>query len=136
MIRTVLAPSQLRRLTLGRRGAGALLLPTVPSCYRILATHGTLPHLLLIHFITLHCYLPSCCDLDTVTATRARAAAALNSTRGKRGRTMRTTQVLFPFMPLLQEDPERRCEVECCWGVDLCGNCQRTLAPIYLRSAC
>lgn len=67
-----------------------LILPTVPSCHRILATHGTLPHLLLIHFITLHCYLPSCCDLYTVTATWMPPLLSDNT----RGCRIRTTQVL------------------------------------------
>lgn len=92
LIRTMLAPIQLCRLTLGQSSGGreGFILPTVPSCHRILATHGTLPHLLLIHFITLHCYLPSCCDLHTVTATWTPPLLS-NNTRGRR---IQTTQVL------------------------------------------
>lgn len=62
-------------------GRGALIHPTVSAWPRILATHGTLPHLLLIHFITLHSYLQSCCDLDTVTPSRVQTILFSSGTR-------------------------------------------------------
>lgn len=119
-------------------GRGALIHPTVSSCPRILATHGTLPHLLLIHFITLHSYLQSRCDLDTVTPSRVQTILFSSGTRDKRDwRPPRSFHsCLFMWKTLSWSEKQLQREAECCWGVDLCGNCQKDTGPIYLRSAC
>lgn len=49
------------------RGREAPIHPTAPAHPRILAPHGTLPHLLFICFITPNSCLPSDCSPDAVT---------------------------------------------------------------------
>lgn len=121
-------------------GRGALIHPTVSACPRILATHGTLPHLLLIHFITLHSYLQSRCDLDTVTPSRCGlfcSPAVQGTIETRDWRPPRSFHsCLFMLKTLSWSEKQLQREAECCWGVDLCGNCQKDTGPIYLRSAC